>query len=36
MSQHDALAWMAACGPYFSGVCIGACTIMAALLARVR
>jgi hypothetical protein len=36
MSQHDTLAWMTACGPYVSGICIAVSNIAAALLARSR
>ena len=36
MTQHDALLWIAALGPFFSGCCIGLCTIVAALLTRTR
>jgi hypothetical protein len=35
MSQHDILAWVAACGPIPSGLCIGLCTVVAALIKRV-
>ena len=36
MNQHDTLAWLIACGPFFSGTCIGICTVVAALLTRVK
>ena len=36
MNNHDVLVWVAACGPIFSGICIGLCTIVAALLSRAR
>ncbi len=34
MSKHEVLAWLAALGPFFSGACIGLCTILAALITR--
>ena len=36
MNHHDVLAWLSATGPFFSGSCIGLCTIIAALLTRAR
>ena len=36
MSKHEIIAWFAALGPFFSGSFIGVCTIIAALITRVR
>lgn len=36
MNKHEELAYLAAFGPFFSGACIGLCTILAALITRLR
>ena len=36
MSTHDMITWLAALGPFFSGSFIGVCTIIAALITKLR
>lgn len=36
MTKQEELAYLAAFGPFFSGACIGLCTILAAIITRVR
>lgn len=36
MSKHEMIAWVSAFGPFYSGSCIGLCTLLAAFIMRVR